>query len=163
MSKDRRAFHLVEDGPAKQHNPTAQAGNSKFVNRSGVNVGAFKCDICVASFTSYDAYLDHTHSRLHQRNAGMADTDNKIDDPARIRARLRYLKEKRETRQTVKRRLEEEPIQVVEERIAQRKLEEEQKRREKRQKKDKLKKKDEQQLDEETRLMASVMGISSFK
>lgn len=126
-------------------NPTSQAGG-------------FRCELCNVSFTVYDAYLDHCNSKLHQRNLGTP-TIERVDDVERIRTRLAMLREKR----LKGRPTSEEVVKGVEERIAQRKLEDEQRRRSKKEQKRQEPSREKQPEDEESKLMSSVLGITSFK
>lgn len=134
--------------------------------RSSDNKGSFHCPICDASFTAYDAYLDHCHSRLHMKNAGVAPPE-RVDDVERVRARLAVLREKYIKGQMATKMSGEEIEGRVEERILQRRLQEEQSRRER----DATKKNNEQaggsqeqQLDdEEATMMSSILGFKSFQ
>lgn len=88
----------------------------------------FRCEVCEASFRSYDAYLDHLNGRLHQRNTGTAAAVERVDDVERIRARIALL---RERRAQAAGRTHQDPGQILEERLQQRQAEEEAQRREK--------------------------------
>lgn len=135
-------------------------GKTQLVNPTAGKSGGFHCDTCNATFTAYDAYLDHCNSRLHQRNLGTTTEVERVDDVERIRARLAILKERKLKRSAA---TPEEAVRGVQERIAQRKLEEEERRRQKYQ--DRKKKNDipAEEPSEEEKLMSSVLGISAFK
>lgn len=59
--------------------------------------GGFRCETCAASFTSYDAFLDHQNGKVHLRNAGVERAA--VLKPASVgtvKARLEALKRARE-------------------------------------------------------------------
>jgi U4/U6.U5 tri-snRNP component SNU23 len=139
-------------------------GRTQIINPT-TELAGFKCELCEATFPSYSAYVEHCNGRLHQRNLGATPVE-RVDDVARIKARLLILKEQKHRGRT-----KEDVERHVETRIAQRKLEEEEQRRRKRQSKKGAKKREEKEegeeqpvlQDEESQLMASVLGIKSFK
>ncbi|PJF16919.1 Zinc finger matrin-type protein 2 [Paramicrosporidium saccamoebae] len=140
-------------------NPSTAAGTStRLVNPNTAEAAGFRCDLCAATFTAYDAYLDHCNSRLHQRNLGTP-TVERVDDVERIRARLQLLRERKAKKTDVN-----EVTKDMEERLAQQKKEEEERRRQKYdRKKNKAPQAGDQEEDEEAKLMSSILGISSFK
>lgn len=178
-ASSRKAYKLL-DVPAT--NPTdpspsssAASGrdtvtsNTRLVNASrATKVGAFHCSTCDATFTSYDAYLDHVNSRIHQRNSGTQGVE-RVDDPVRIRERLALLRERRTAREHQRRRLAEDPVVAIQERIEQRQRQEEAERRRQQELCQQQKKQTkpieakESLPTEEAALMASVLGITSFK
>ena len=79
--------------------------------------GGFCCDICKATFSSYDAYLDHCNSRLHLRNAGTNLPTERVDDVARIRARLAWLKQKKVAKGELKQTASQDPKTFFEDRL----------------------------------------------
>lgn len=132
------------------------------------NQGAFRCETCVASFTSYDAYLDHLHSRLHLQNAGLDQPMERVEDVERIRARLAVLRDQRARGETAKRMTTEEVASRVEERLAASRLAEEAKRRQKYENKKKTLSQgegvDDQNLssEEKAAMKAAGLGITRF-
>lgn len=138
------------------------------------NAGAFRCDLCNASFTSYDAYLDHLHSRLHLKNAGTEQPVERVDDVERIRARLAVLREQRKKGEAAKTLGAEEMAKRVEERLVAARLAEQEKRRQRYEDKKKKKKKETttekaddptppEDDNDEAATMAAVLGITSFR
>lgn len=170
----RKAYKLLDVPPAGVANTSTSTaasaapgtGGTRLVNAAKTaNAGAFHCATCDATFTSYDAYLDHVNSRLHQRNAGTQAVE-RVDDPARIRARLAQLREQRAEGERQRRRLTEDPVAAIQERIEQRQRQEEldrQRRRELGQQQKTKSTQAEEPPSEEAALMASVLGITSFK
>lgn len=151
--------------------PTAMTGTRLVNVAKAANMGAFHCSTCDATFTSYDTYLDHVNSRLHQRNAGIRATE-RVDDPARIRERLVQLREQRAEKERQQRRLTEDPVAAVQERMERRRQQEEAERQRQRELRQQQRHQKKQQMPlaeteeastEEAALMASVLGITSFK
>lgn len=137
---------------------------TSLVNPRGAATAGFHCAVCSLTFSVYDAYLDHCNSRVHLTNAGLAPVE-RVDDVERIRQRLEQLRRKKASgassdAATV--------TKGIEERITQRRAQEEQ-RRQKQQQTRTLNpdpaaiKGEAENQDEEAALMASVLGISSFK
>lgn len=173
MSKDdRKAYKLVEP-PSR----TANVGLAKLINKRSLTVGGFTCDLCNATFTVYDAYLDHCHSRVHLQKAGWSESDiasaahgglERVDDPGRIRARLQWLKEQRD--QQREQRVDRAKVeQRIEEKLIQRQKEAEEEGRRRRKAKQSEPSQEEQpsgeiQLEkEEADMMAQMIGFTSFK
>lgn len=136
----------------------------------------FSCELCQLTFASYDVYLDHTHSRDHIRMvqatqgvtvSGVLQVE-RVDDPQRIRDRLAWLRQRRIERETALLRFREEPEKVVQERIERRRKEEEEERKRKKEA-ERLKKKQscdaltDEELDEDSKVMQQILGITSFK
>ena len=148
--EDRRAYKDL--GELKDR----RALKATTINRVAVNEGGFRCDLCSASFTSYNALLDHKNSRIHQKNAGGTAVE-RVDDPARIRARLDMLRAKK----LAKKGSETGSVQVAEERAQSgAKTQEKRPRPERGQQSAPAK---DGPPDDESALMVSLLGISSFK
>lgn len=179
-SGSKKAYKLL-DAPAatpRDSSPSpsvasggdAVHGTTRLVNAArAAKVGAFHCSTCDATFTSYDAYLDHVNSRVHQRQAGTQGVE-RVDDPIRIRERLKLLSERRTERERQRRRLAEDPVAAIQERIELRQRQEEAERKRQRELRQQQKKQTEPTEQakeslptEEAALMASVLGITSFK
>lgn len=133
----------------------------------------FHCATCDATFASYDVYLDHTHSRVHIRNVQAAQGQvvsgvlqvERIEDPQRIRDRLAWLKKRKAEKEASITKFKEDPKRIVEERLEAQRQAIETAKKEKRHKRKSAKDENEnvEELDEEAKLMASVMGITAFK
>ena len=61
----------------------------------------FHCSTCNATFTSSDAFLDHCNGRVHARNSGLTLKVERVDEVARVKARLQLLTEKRTATESI--------------------------------------------------------------
>lgn len=147
---------------------------TSLVNPRGATTAGFHCAVCSVTFSAYDAYLDHCNSRVHLTNAGLAPVE-RVDDVERIRQRLEQLRRKKASREASGASGDAVATErMIEERITQRRAQEEQRRQKQQQAKatktadptaisGSASKGEAEDQDEEAALMASVLGISSFK
>jgi hypothetical protein len=136
-----------------------QVGDVRLINKRLAEEAGFKCHHCNVSFTAYDAYLDHTNSKQHFKAAGIIEVE-RISDPERIRRYIERLWERKcqgdKNEEAFKRQGE----SFIEERLKQNEIELALRRKKKKRTK---KAETEESEDEEAKLMANIMGISSFK
>jgi len=114
--------------------PEALLNRVQIVNPSGPSDkgSAFKCEICDASFKSYDILLDHKNSKVHLKKAGIEKSALlKTASAGSIKSKLELLKKKQEISKLPSVR----PEEVLKSRLEQAKLMIEKEKKEKYEKK----------------------------
>lgn len=150
--------------PQKRIDPASVLNKVQLVTPGDAQaVGAFSCEPCSLRFTSYTAYLDHCNGKAHHKLLGLKVATERVDDVGRIRARLHHLRAVRAAQRAAGRT---DAVVLATQRMARQKAEEDERRRQryaqKRAARREAGQEEAAEASEEARLMASVVGISSF-